>query len=235
MARPRSHNATRKRPPNEGQRRAAAQRRCPLRTEKTAPSILTIGHSTRSIDEFIHMLRAHRVTRVVDIRTVPRSRHNPQFNREYLPASLGAVGISYVHFPELGGLRRTTSASPNTGWRNLSFRGYADYMQTEEFRGAIAKLKVEAEHDRVALMCAEAVPWRCHRSLVADALLIRGAQASEISSATRLTPHRLTSFANVRGSQITYPAGTSSPAQRTAPTQAGAARPKRRRSLLRRK
>jgi uncharacterized protein (DUF488 family) len=229
MAIPRRDSTVRKRPPKVRQRQPTGQPRAALRTESDVSFILTIGHSTRPIEEFIRLLKAHGVTRLVDIRTVPRSRHNPQFNRETLPASLSAAGISYLHLPELGGLRRTTSASPNTAWRNLSFRGYADYMQTAEFRGAVAKLIEGAEHDRMALMCAEAVPWRCHRSLIADALLVRGVQANEISSATRLTPHRLTPFARVRGTEITYPAKTASPLRRTAPADTGAASPKRRR------
>lgn len=171
------------------------------------PGILTIGHSTRSIAEFVRLLRAHGVTRIIDVRTVPRSRHNPQFSRENLPDSLRAVGISYLHRPALGGLRRATPESPNGGWRNLSFRGYADYMQTPEFHSAVDDLIELAKHDRLALMCAEAVPWRCHRSLIADALLVRGIETADISSATRLSPHRLTPFAKVRGTKITYPAG----------------------------
>jgi uncharacterized protein (DUF488 family) len=188
--------------------------------------VLTIGHSTRTIDEFIHLLRAHAVTRVVDVRTVPRSRHNPQFNREQLPISLRAAGISYEHVPALGGLRRTTPASVNTGWRNTSFRGYADYMQTPEFRTAIDALIEMAAHDRLALMCAEAVPWRCHRSLIADALLIRGIRSEDISSPTRRVLHRLTPFARVRGTRITYPPLSSAPA-RPAKTSTGSNSKKR--------
>ena len=229
----RSSSASGKRPPNVRQRRPTAPPRPVLRTDNTESLILTIGHSTRPIGEFIRLLKAHGVTRVVDVRTVPRSRHNPQFNHENLPDSLGAARISYAHFPELGGLRRTTSASQNTAWRNLSFRGYADYMQTQKFRSAVVKLLEWGEHERMALMCAEAVPWRCHRSLIADALLIRGVQVSEISSATRLTPHRLTPFARIRGTRITYPAGSSSPSHRTASTPVGATISKRRSPLSR--
>ena len=140
MTTPRPSSAIRKQPPTKRQRRPAVQPRPSSLVEDAGVPILTIGHSTRSIDEFIRLLKAHGVTRLVDVRTVPRSRHNPQFNRENLPGSLSDAGISYIHFPELGGLRRTTSSSPNTGWRNLSFRGYADYMQTAEFRGAVTKL-----------------------------------------------------------------------------------------------
>jgi len=174
--------------------------------EKSPLTVLTIGHSTRPIGEFIKLLLAHEVTRVVDVRTVPRSRHNPQFNRDVLPASLKSAGIGYVHAPALGGLRRTTKESINTGWRNASFRGYADYMQTAEFTDAVETLIRWAKKDRLALMCAEAVPWRCHRSLIEDALLVRSVRGEDIMSATRRQQHELTDFAKVRGTQITYPA-----------------------------
>lgn len=184
------------------------------RGEAPAFAVLTIGYSTRPIAEFVRLLRAHAITRIMDVRTVPRSRHNPQFNRENLPAALKAAGISYVHRAALGGLRRPRPNSSNAGWRNLSFRGYADYMQTPEFRAAVGELIDLAQRDRLALMCAEAVPWRCHRSLIADALLVRGIETADISSATRLAPHRLTPFAKVRGTKITYPAGAPSLSRR---------------------
>ena len=130
--------------------------------------LLTIGHSTRAIEEFVRLFKAHAVTQLIDVRTVPRSRHNPQFNRETLPASLENAGIAYLHMPELGGLRRATSDSVNTGWQNASFRGHADYMQTPEFRAAIERLIRLVSQGQIAVMCAEAVPWRCHRSLIAD-------------------------------------------------------------------
>ncbi len=168
------------------------------------PRVFTIGHSTRTLGEFIHLLQAHGVTRVVDVRTLPRSRHNPQFNRDTLPGSLQAAGIGYKHMAELGGLRHTTRDSPNTSWRNASFRGFADYMQTPEFGKALDELIRMSSQDRLVLMCAEAVPWRCHRSLVADALLVRGVQAEEIVSATRCQVHTLTPFAQVTGTKITY-------------------------------
>ncbi len=170
------------------------------------PTVLTVGHSTHTIDAFIALLQAHGVTCVVDVRTVPRSRRNPQFNRDTLPASLDAVGIGYVHRADLGGLRHTTKASINTGWRNASFRGYADYMQTPAFGAAMTELLQYVERDRCALMCAEAVPWRCHRSLIGDALLVRGYVVEDIMSPTQRKPHRLTSFAHVDGLVITYPA-----------------------------
>lgn len=170
------------------------------------PTVFTIGHSTRSIEEFIRLLRAHRVDRLVDIRTIPRSRHNPQFSRESISPSLRKAGIRYRHMAGLGGLRRPRPDSVNAGWRNASFRGYADYMQTAAFRRSLARCIELATHERVALMCAEAVPWRCHRSLVADALLVRGIAAQEITSGVRARPHTLTPWAAVTGIRLTYPA-----------------------------
>jgi uncharacterized protein (DUF488 family) len=170
------------------------------------PLILTVGHSTRPIEEFIELLKAHGAQRVVDVRTVPRSRRNPQFGQDLLPASLKSAHIAYTHMPALGGLRRARPDSPNAGWRNASFRGYADYMQTPQFAQAVVEVIELAQNERVALMCAEAVPWRCHRSLIADALLVRGIPSEDIASATRRTPHQLTPFARVRGTEITYPA-----------------------------
>ena len=174
--------------------------------EAVGGAVLTVGHSTRPIAEFVALLRAHGVTQLVDVRTVPRSRHNPQFNADALRSSLAAASIGYAHAAGLGGLRRSHPGSANEGWRNLSFRGYADHMQSAEFDDALAGVIALAERDRVALMCAEAVPWRCHRSLIADALLVHGVAACEIVSAKRLQPHRLTSFAVVGGERITYPA-----------------------------
>jgi uncharacterized protein (DUF488 family) len=167
--------------------------------------IYTVGHSTRSIDELIELLRAFEITVLADIRTVPRSRHNPQFERGALEASLGAEGIRYVHVAELGGLRRASKDSPNMGWRNASFRGYADHMLTPAFAEGLATLRELADEGQVAIMCAEAVPWRCHRSLVADALTVRGVMVEHVTSATRASPHRLTPFAEVDGTRITYP------------------------------
>ena len=176
-----------------------------LRGDETHCKVLTVGHSTRQIEAFLELLAGHGVTQLVDVRTVPRSRHNPQFNEAALPISLAAVNIGYVHASGLGGFRPTTADSCNTGWRNLSFRGYADYMQTTDFAANLASVIELARTDRVALMCAEAVPWRCHRSLIADALVVHGVTACEIVSPKRLQPHKLTSFACVRGEQITYP------------------------------
>jgi uncharacterized protein (DUF488 family) len=167
--------------------------------------VLTLGHSTRPIEEFIELLVAYGVTQLVDVRTVPRSRHNPQFNAETLPHRLAASHIGYAHAASLGGFRRTTPDSANRGWRNLSFRGYADYMQTPEFYENLVGLIELARNDRVALMCAEAVPWRCHRSLIADALVVHGATTCEIVGPTRLQAHKLTPFAQVSGHDISYP------------------------------
>jgi uncharacterized protein (DUF488 family) len=167
--------------------------------------IFTIGHSTRPIDEFIRLLASNGVERLIDIRTIPKSRHNPQFNGDSLSRALRKSGIDYIHLKELGGLRRPQPDSPNTGWRNASFRGYADYMQTKEFAKALARAIELAGEKSSALMCAEAVPWRCHRSLVADALTVRGIDALDIVSASPPKPHKLTSLARVRGTHITYP------------------------------
>lgn len=167
--------------------------------------VLTVGHSTRPIEEFIELLVAHGVTQLVDVRTAPRSRHNPQFNAETLPGRLAAAAIGYAHAAGLGGFRRPTPDSPNAGWRNLSFRGYADYMQTADFGEYLASVIELARQDRVVLMCAEAVPWRCHRSLIADALIVQGVTTCEIVGPQRLQPHKLTPFARVSGHRITYP------------------------------
>jgi uncharacterized protein (DUF488 family) len=169
-------------------------------------SISTVGHSTHSIGDFIAILEAHGIRQLVDVRTMPRSRRVPQFNRESLAATLPASGIVYRHMPGLGGLRHSRRDSINTGWRNASFRGFADYMQTPEFRENLENLIEFAGQSSTAIMCAEAVPWRCHRSLIADALVARGIQVLEILSAKQSRPHALTPFAQVNGSQVTYPA-----------------------------
>jgi uncharacterized protein (DUF488 family) len=177
-----------------------------VKHRKTAkPVVLTIGHSTRSWPEFRNLLRAHGVARLVDVRTLPRSRHNPQFNRETLSRKLRAARISYVALPQLGGLRRARRDSQNLGWRNASFRGFADYMQTPEFDKALARLVKLAAQKRSAVMCAEAVPWRCHRSLIADALTARGMAVEHIMSARRCSPHALTPFAKVSAHRVSYP------------------------------
>jgi uncharacterized protein (DUF488 family) len=167
--------------------------------------LCTIGHSDRPIVEFIDLLCRNAVECVLDIRTVPKSRHNPQFNRDTLPATLAAAGIGYRHLAGLGGLRHARADSSNTGWRNASFRGFADYMQTAEFADNVAAVAAMARERRCALMCAEAVPWRCHRSLVADALVVRGIAVEHIVSAHQRKAHTLTPFARVMGTRITYP------------------------------
>lgn len=167
--------------------------------------ILTIGHATRPLEEFIHLLKAVGAEKVADVRTVPRSRHNPQFNRETLPEALAAAGLGYLHLPGLGGLRHARPNSPNLGWRNASFRGFADYMLTPEFEENLLALIQLAQQQRLALMCAETVPWRCHRSLIADALTVRGIKVQHILSESSLQEHRLTPFARVEGARITYP------------------------------
>jgi len=158
----------------------------------------------RSAD-FLALLAEHQIARLVDVRSVPRSRHNPQFNRDLLPQSLEQAGIAYTHFPALGGLRHARKDSPNTAWDNASFRGYADYMLTPEFDRALDDLIALAARERIAIMCAEAVPWRCHRSLIADALTARGIPVTHILGAGRTQPHAMTSFAHVERARVTYP------------------------------
>jgi uncharacterized protein (DUF488 family) len=171
----------------------------------TRLTVFTVGHSTRTIEEFVHLLMAHAIQHVADVRSIPRSRHNPQFNRDQLPAALQLFGIEYSHMPGLGGRRHARKDSTNTGWRNSSFRGYADYMDTPGFKDSLNQCIALARKQRVALMCAEAVPWRCHRSLIADALLARGVEVRDIASAMHARPHALTSWARISGIDVTYP------------------------------
>jgi uncharacterized protein (DUF488 family) len=168
--------------------------------------VYTIGHSTRSAEELVALLRAHGVERLLDVRTVPRSRHNPQFNRGTLGPYLRNRRIAYRHVKALGGLRKARKDSPNAGWRNASFRGYADYMQTPEFGAALAQLVAWAEERPTAIMCAEAVPWRCHRSLIADALISRGYEVRDIMTPTSARPHKLNPMARRRRGSLVYPA-----------------------------
>jgi uncharacterized protein (DUF488 family) len=168
-------------------------------------AIFTLGHSTLPIARFLELLQTYAVERLVDIRTIPRSRHNPQFNSDILADSLNAVEIDYLHMRTLGGLRHARKDSPNGGWRNDSFRGYADYMQTGAFSKALETLIALGRDKRTAIMCAESLPWRCHRSLVADALEVHGLPAVEILSESNWRMHPLTPFARVEGLQITYP------------------------------
>ncbi len=173
--------------------------------KKTA-EVFTIGHSTRTLEEFVSLLKSYGVEKVVDVRTIPRSRHNPQFNMDTLAIFLRKKGIRYLHMKGLGGLRHALKDSLNNGWLNSSFRGFADYMQSEEFGENLENLMEMTATKRVALMCAEAVPWHCHRSLIADALSVRGMKVIHIMSATSSHAHEITSFAKVRGKKITYPA-----------------------------
>ncbi len=168
-------------------------------------TIYTIGHSTRSIEQFVDLLAAHDIELVADVRTIPKSRHNPQFNGNELENSLKALGIDYEHMAGLGGLRHAKKDSSNQGWENASFRGFADYMQTEAFAEALRKLIAIAEKRKTAIMCAEAVPWRCHRSLIGDALAVRGIAVMDILSRTSVKPHTITPWAEVNGTTITYP------------------------------
>ena len=170
-----------------------------------AKIVYTIGHSTRSFDELVEILQHYQIRHLVDIRTVPRSRTNPQFNQKSLEQTLPPTSIAYSHLAALGGLRKTSPDSVNQGWRNLSFRGYADYMQTTDFQDGINQLTNLADQQTVAIMCAEAVPWRCHRSMVGDALLIRDYSVKDIFTIDKVTPEKLTSFARVEGDDITYP------------------------------
>lgn len=172
----------------------------------TMLTIYTIGHSTHPIEEFIAMLEASSVQQLIDIRTIPKSAHNPQFMQDALSASLSEAGIHYEYMKNLGGLRSSVKNSINTGWRNKSFRNYADYMQTDTFKNAIEELIMRAREKTTAIMCAEAVPWRCHRSLVGDALFVRGVRVVDIMSRTNRKEHALTVFAKVEGKKITYPA-----------------------------
>jgi uncharacterized protein (DUF488 family) len=168
-------------------------------------SLYTVGHSTRSTEDFIRLLRAHGIERLADVRTIPRSRHNPQFNSDALERSLREAGIAYAPLPRLGGLRKPRKDSPNLGWRHSGFRGYADYMETPEFEAGLGELLAMAEGARTAVMCAEAVWWRCHRSVLADALLARGITVLHILHEKKVEPHRFTRFALVEGTRVTYP------------------------------
>ena len=173
--------------------------------DKKEITIYTIGHSTRSLDEFIQLLKQYNITHLVDIRSIPRSRHNPQFNKEALRDALKQSKIKYTHLEKLGGLRPARADSVNTGWQNKSFRGYADYMATEDFKEGLTALINAAENEQVAIICSEAVPWRCHRSLVGDALLVRGIAVEDIFSLTSAKSHKLTFWAQVNGDVIVYP------------------------------
>lgn len=182
----------------ENRRLAAAGRRY-------AEAVWTVGHSTRTLAELVALVRAHGVDHVADVRTIPRSGRHPHFNAEPLAAALAAAGLGHVHLPGLGGLRRGRPDSVNRAWRNASFRAYADHMQTEAFSAELERLLALARDHRVAIMCAEALWWRCHRSLLADALVARGHVVRHILTLHRAEPHRLHEFAHVVGGRVTYP------------------------------
>ncbi len=177
--------------------------------------VFTIGHSTRTLEEFVEILKAYSVNLVVDVRTIPRSRHNPQFNKETLPTSLKIDGIRYIHMPEIGGLRHPKRDSINLAWENSGFRGYADYMQTQEFTDNLLKIVALARENCLALMCAEALPWKCHRNLLSDALVVRHVKVEHIISKDSTINHQLTEFAHTEGTKITYPLYTKETPQRT--------------------
>ena len=178
-------------------------------------TVYTIGHSTRTIEEFLELLKTYGITMVLDVRTVPRSRHNPQFNKETLPTILKDQNVKYVHMPEIGGLRHPKRDSVNLAWRNSSFRGYADFMQTKEFTDNLLGIVALAGENCLALMCAEALPWRCHRSLISDALVVRHVKVMHIISKTSTIAHDLSEMAHVEGTKITYPLFTKETPQRT--------------------
>jgi uncharacterized protein (DUF488 family) len=184
-------------------------------SEKSELVIYTIGHSTRTLHEFISLLNVYDITLLVDVRTVPRSRHNPQFNKETFAETLKPYGVKYIHMPEIGGLRHPKRDSINLAWKNMGFRGYADYMQTKEFTDNLLKITALARENCLALMCAEALPWRCHRSLISDALVVRHVKVLHIISATSTITHELTDFAKVEGTKITYPLFNKENSQRT--------------------
>jgi len=167
--------------------------------------VWTVGHSTHPLEAFVALVRTHGVTAIADVRKMPRSRRNPQFNIDTLPVSLGAAGLVYVHRPGLGGLRRERPDSINRGWKNPSFRAYADYMQTDEFARELDALVALGARERLAIMCAEAVWWRCHRSLIADALVARGEPVLHILTPERAEPHTLRDFARVDTGRVSYP------------------------------
>ena len=168
-------------------------------------TVFTIGHSTHSIEEFIEILKHYKIKTVVDVRSIPRSRHNPQFNQAALDESLKQHHIKYIHIKGLGGLRHAKKDSINIAWRHPSFRGFADYMQTEEFTKYLKELILEAEQKSTAIMCAEAVPWRCHRSLIADALVALGIKVIEIINMKSHKEHTLIPWAKVENEKVSYP------------------------------
>ena len=186
--------------------RRSHQARDPGAADSPGSTIWTIGHSTHALDEFVALLGRHSIRQLADVRTVPKSRRHPHFRLEQLSESLPAAGVAYRHLPGLGGFRRARPGSPNEGWRNASFRGYADYTQTDEFADALSELTAWAEEARTAVMCSEALWWRCHRRLVADQLVVAGWGVEHVGSDGRASPHALTEFAQVSGGSVSYPA-----------------------------
>ena len=186
-----------------------------MKTLESELTLYTIGHSTRTLHEFMELLNVYGITLLLDVRTVPRSRHNPQFNKETLPTTLKSYGVKYIHMPDIGGLRHPKRDSINLAWKNMGFRGYADYMQTKEFIDTLLKITALARENCLALMCAEALPWRCHRSLISDALVVRHVKVLHIISRNNTITHELTEFAHVEGNQITYPLFPKENPQRT--------------------
>jgi uncharacterized protein (DUF488 family) len=173
--------------------------------------LFTVGHSTHSIEEFIRLLKAHEIEEIADVRSIPKSRHCPQFNSDALEKSMLDAGIRYTHLAKLGGRRHTRKDSINAGWRNASFRGYADYMATPQFAEGLVELIEIAREQRTAVMCAEAVPWRCHRSLIADAMTVKGWKVCDIVSEAAPKEHELTKFLKVEDGRLTYPAAEDAP------------------------
>jgi uncharacterized protein (DUF488 family) len=178
-------------------------------------TVYTIGHSTRTLEEFTEFLQTYHLTLLIDVRTAPHSRHNPQFNKETLPTTLKHLGIKYIHLPEIGGLRHPKPDSINSALENASFRGYADYMQTKEFTDALLKIMALARENCLALMCAEALPWKCHRILISDALVARHVRVLHIIGKDSTITHQLNELAHVEGSQVTYPLYRKETPQRT--------------------
>lgn len=177
-------------------------------------TVYTVGHSTRTVTEFIELIKNYNISMVIDVRMVPHSKHNPQFNKEALRDTLKTNSIKYLHIPELGGLRRPQANSVNLALEK-SFRGYADYMQTKEFTEELLKIVVLAKEHTVAIMCAEAAPWRCHRALISDSLIARHMKVKHILNAENYTNHELTTFAHVEGTKVTYPLFTKEKPQKT--------------------
>lgn len=180
-----------------------SEKEAKTRTAKR-PLVMTIGHSTRTGEELVHELRSHGVKLLVDVRTIPKSRTNPQFNMDVLCEWLPKSGIAYKHMKVLGGLRKAKADSKNSVWENASFRGYADYMETEAFREGVDELLKMAAKKRLAIMCSEAVWWRCHRSMIADELVARGIPVEHIMTGERTQPHKLRSFAHVEDDHVSY-------------------------------